>query len=301
MSNESWFGWNFFDFSTENFTSWKIPLSLAHGAVDHPTWAIDPSVICQSWSLASIRSPLWVSTPHLLLEQAGKADLQIHSQFWDPVLPLRIASSIKFDSQTHHKHLTSNHHVLQTKRLRLGVLSDFLSHSADVVTEPRFSHPRASIAWILSSSFLTSTRSSKSWVIIPMTNTHGPERLFSWAKHLYVYLWLLNVPFLQAVLCAVNDHIYFLYDTIWTLYVGTNQLKSILSLCKELFPSLLRLLIAVILWKEQQNTLHSSTFFTSSESLRLTHTFWKVWCTVPYYTSWFPIFFDKHHKYYTFY
>lgn len=58
---------------------------------------------------------------------------------------------------------------------------------------------------------------------------------------------LSDAPPLQALPFMVTDHIYLPYDTILTLYVGTEQLKSVLCLCRELFPSLSGLLVAVIL------------------------------------------------------
>lgn len=83
--------------------------------------------------------------------------------------------------------------------------------------------------------------------MILMTNTPGPE---GYSAELTTSTFIFNspdTPALRALFFAVTSHIYLPYDAILTLHVGTDQPESILCLCKELFPSLSRLLVAVIL------------------------------------------------------
>ena len=82
-----------------------------------------------------------------------------------------------------------------------------------------------------------------------MTNTPGPE---GYSAELTTSTFIFSspdTPPLRALLFATTSHIYLPYDVILTLHVSTDQTESILCLWKELFPSLPRLLVAVILGK----------------------------------------------------
>lgn len=80
------------------------------------------------------------------------------------------------------------------------------SHSANVVTGPRFPHPWASIVLTPSCCVLVSYKSSKSWMITPITKPHN---LIGYSAELNTTAFILDssdTSPLQAVLCAVTDH-----------------------------------------------------------------------------------------------
>lgn len=113
------------------------------------------------------------------------------------------------------------------------------SHCVNVVTEPWFPHPQASIVLTPSSCVLTGYESPKSWMVIPITKTHETDKLFSWAKRLCLYPSLLKTHLLSRLFCVcpqITAH-YLLYDTVLTLYVGTNQL-GLVSLPRTISLSL---------------------------------------------------------------
>ena len=85
-------------------------------------------------------------------------------------------------------------------------------------------------------------------MIILMTHTPGPE---GYSAELTTSIFIFNspdTPPLQALLFVVTSHIYLPYDAILTLHVGADQPVNSVS-CKELFPPLSRLPVAVILRK----------------------------------------------------